>query len=73
MGTILALLLQVIASVPSLIKAGEDITDLLTSTRAVIDEHKVPGDPDWDKVDAFVKDAQVGALRDTSRDLPAQP
>lgn len=69
MGSILAFVIQVVASLPALIKAGEDISGLVGSARAVIDEHRVPGDPEWDKLDAYIAGQQGGALRDTSRDV----
>lgn len=70
MGVIFALITQVVASLPSLIAAGHDISELVSSARAVIDEHRVPGDPEWDKLDAAIVAAQTkpGGLRDTSKD-----
>lgn len=68
MGSILALVQAVITYGPELIRAGAAGYDLYTKTRAVIDEHRVPGDAEWDALDRQVRELQ-GKIRDTSNDV----
>ena len=68
MASIVALLAQILAMVPQLVSAGIDIADLVSKTKAVIDANKVPGDAEWDALDATVARLQA-PVRDTSGDV----
>lgn len=67
MPAVLALVQFVVANAPAWINAGLAGYDIYTKARAVIDAHRVPGDADWDALDAQVKSLQA-AVRDTSND-----
>lgn len=58
MPAILALVAQIIALVPTLVSAGIDVADLIANARKVIDENRVPSDPEWDALDAAVTSLQ---------------
>lgn len=58
MGATFALVSSVVTAMPELIKLGYDIADLWTNTKTVIDQNRVPGDAEWDALDA-----RVNALR----------
>lgn len=71
MGAIAALIGQLITLVPSLVSAGIAVKDLLSKARDVLDENKVPGDPEWEQLEAAITQLQnaPGGLRDTSQDV----
>lgn len=63
------LIAEIISLAPQLIATGVNISSLLGKTRTVIDQQAPPDDAAWQALDAQVRDLQVGALRDTSRDV----
>lgn len=67
MGSVFALASLVLEYAPKWIDAGMDAYELYTKTQAVIDEHRVPGNAEWDALDAKVKALQA-IVRDTSHD-----
>ncbi len=69
MGAIIALVAEIISVAPQLIAAGVDAWALITKAKAVIDENKVVGDPEWEALEAKITELQAGALRDTTRDI----
>ena len=55
----LALIAEILSMVPQIASAGISIADLVSKTRAVLDENAAPGDAQWDALDAQVKDLQA--------------
>jgi hypothetical protein len=55
MGAVLQLVTVIVAKLPEWIAAGEEVYEIIERTQAVIDENKVVGDPEWDALDASVR------------------
>lgn len=66
MGAIFGLASAAITIMPELIKLGVDVADLWSNTRRVIDENRVPGDAEWDALDARVNALRAELHRDPS-------
>ncbi len=67
MGTAFALADFIITNAPAWIDSGMKIYDLVTKTRAVIDENNAPGDAAWN--DLAVRAAELEArINDTTKD-----
>lgn len=67
LDTIKALVSYLLTNRDKLFAAGLDLYDLYTKVQAVIDQHRVPNDPEWDALDAQAKELQA-SVRDTSGD-----
>lgn len=68
MGAVLPFLAYFVPKIPDLISAGMDAAELIGNVVALHDANKVVGDPDWDALDAKVKELQAQA-RDTRNDV----
>lgn len=68
MGTVVSFLAYLIPQIPSLVSAGMDAAELISNVTALYDANKVPGDAEWDALDAKVKELQA-QVRDTSGDV----
>lgn len=66
MGAIFGLASAAVSIMPDLIKLGVDISDLWTNTRRVLDENKVPGDAEWEALDAKVNALRAELHKDPS-------
>ncbi len=56
---ILALIAEILSLAPTLASAGISLASLYSKVRTVLDTNGSPGDPEWDALDAQVKDLQA--------------
>ncbi len=61
---ILALITEILSLAPTLASAGISLANLYSKVRTVLDANAAPGDPEWDALDAQVKDLQAQLAQD---------
>lgn len=66
MGVIFGLASAAVTIMPELIRLGVDVADLWTNTRRVIDDNKVPGNAEWEALDARVNALRAELHKDPS-------
>lgn len=57
-----------VTNAPRLVQSGISIVDLVDKVSEQWSQHRVVGDPAWDKLEEQIELLQEGTLRDTSRD-----